>query len=83
MKLSEIDFHLEKLRLEPGDLLVAKLRQELTKEHIARLRNDLEPKLAGSKCLVIGPGDNLSVMTAFEIQRRLDETAPSQNEDAA
>jgi hypothetical protein len=70
MKFADIDFHLEKLKLEPGDIIVMKFRHELSGEHIARLRSDLEPRLDGHKCLVVGPADNLSIMTAFEIERR-------------
>ena len=44
--------HLGVLRLEPGDIIVARVKSRLTAESASRLKAQLEPQFPGHKVLV-------------------------------
>ncbi len=69
-KLAEIEFRIARLELRPGDILVVKSRQRLSKIQVDRLADYLKPILEGRRCLVLDSGLDLAVLTAAEIEAR-------------
>jgi len=69
MKLYEADFHIEKLRLAPGDIAVLSTDLPLTKEQASELlKRFQEAAGAQNKVLVLTSGLKVAALTRAEIE---------------
>lgn len=65
----EIEFHIARLEMKPGDVLVARTVRVVPSEAASRLRAYMERALPGTKVLVIMPEIELSVVSKSEAKR--------------
>lgn len=65
------DIEVAKLKLAPGDILVARADRPITAQQADRLREGMKRVLPdGVKCMVIDPRLELSVLTRAEIEAK-------------
>lgn len=76
-----IDFEIARLDLQPGDMVVLKLRDRVPREALDHFRKTMMDVTRGHKCLILENGADLAILTAAEIEAR--STAPQTEEDTA
>lgn len=64
------EFHIARLDLRPGDVLVVKSRRPLSVQDCERIRQILKQEAVGHRVMVLDDGLDLAVLTAAEIVER-------------
>lgn len=68
--IDDIEFKIARLDLRPGDILVVKCRDRLTRETVVRLQEVIRATAPGHKGLILERGMDLAILTAAEIELR-------------
>lgn len=72
---ADLEYHIAKLRLQPGDLLVVKIDHTISAEICGRIRDHFEAALKASgisnRVLVVDNSIELSVLARDEIEKRV------------
>ena len=63
-------FHVSRLDLRPGDILVLRFKQYLAPNVPARIKADLADVAKGHRVMILDNGADLAVLTAAEIEER-------------
>lgn len=63
----DLEFHIARLKLEPGEILVLKSDRLLSLDAVTRIRSDLERLLSGSPVMILERGMTLEVITKAQI----------------
>lgn len=63
---SQFEFRIAKLQLEPGDLLVLKVKDRIPASGVDRIRGMMVAASGGHKVLVLEGGAELAVLTAAQ-----------------
>jgi hypothetical protein len=64
MKRARFIGSVNRLRLRPGDAIVLSTEELITDETAKRLREQVEAHFPGHRCLVLGPGMKLGVLSS-------------------
>jgi hypothetical protein len=71
----DLEFRIAKLEVKPGDVLVVKVDDHITRDRALIIQHKLQTRLPkGVKALVLDKGIDLSVLTFDEIQERARRT---------
>ncbi len=67
----DIEFKIARLELRPGDVLVVRTKQRLSRAQIDRLADLIKPAIGSHRCLILDSDTDLAVLTPAEIEARL------------
>jgi hypothetical protein len=68
--IDDIKFKIARLDLRPGDILVVKCSDLLTREATVHLHEVIQRIIPGQKALILEHGMDLAILTAAEIAER-------------
>lgn len=66
----DLRFEIAKLKLEPGDVLVVRLKDRVTADTVAKFRYDLKQVTGGHKCMILDNGTDLAVLAVAQIKAK-------------
>lgn len=69
------EFAIAKLELQPGDVLVLKFPEKLSREQMDNVRQAFSGAFSGFKAMILDGGADIAVLSAKEIEQRMVATA--------
>lgn len=66
----DLEYRVGRLELRPGDVLVVKTEAQPTMAQLKQMKQQLDAVVTGTRCLVLANGEDLSVLSREDIDRR-------------
>lgn len=67
---SALEYRIGRLELRPGDVLIIKTNVQPSTAQLEQMRRQVEAVIQDTRCLVLANGEDLSVLSREEIERR-------------